>query len=317
MLGAANLRDNLNGAGNRQGEIPLYPPDEVLKIVTRMGEGVAGGMNRTNLGRERANLAEAKRIQELEEPLSQLSVKQLRLKFDEEGITTLPMIWKELRCECGVCKANSKDDNRREKVLRIRGDLKVGQMNIQCKYTDGNGVPYAFSFSSNTPSSSSSSSSASSSSSPSLLQISGGGHQPLDSLVPIDALIRLGKETEDSSNEFTIKSIREDPEKNGWVVTTSITYEPPHSLPAGSRGLMKQPIFHHTLATRKRPFIDMLVQKALQEERQKAGRDIGGGIHQGGFDNLYTLMAGGKVDCPMCLSKCVRPTTPKCVHVVS
>ena len=37
-------------------------------------------------------------------------------------------------------------------------------------------------------------------------------------------------------------------------------------------------------------------------------------LHEQGFLILFKLMAGQPVDCPLCLSNCIRPTVTACVH---
>ena len=75
-----------------------------------------------------------------------------------------------------------------------------------------------------------------------------------------------------------------------------------------------RPFFKHDVAANKKPYIDMLVSKNLQEKQEQLkgkGFDVGNSrssLHDQGFATLYKLMAGQAVECPLCMEPAFRPT---------
>ncbi len=65
------------------------------------------------------------------------------------------------------------------------------------------------------------------------------------------------------------------------------------------------PVFRHTLAMRKKPYIDML----LMREKEM------GVLLSSGFKAIIDIISGGSAECAICLNAIKQPVVTKCTHV--
>ncbi|KAG5182297.1 hypothetical protein JKP88DRAFT_348976 [Tribonema minus] len=77
----------------------------------------------------------------------------------------------------------------------------------------------------------------------------------------------------------------------------------------------KGAIWKHAVASRKQPYIELLLASEREKRVTGGGGSSSGGIHTAGFQTVYKAMAGDEVHCPICLGSVVRPCVTMCVHV--
>jgi hypothetical protein len=71
-------------------------------------------------------------------------------------------------------------------------------------------------------------------------------------------------------------------------------------------------------SARKKPYVDLLVTKGMQDKKKQQGSSssvaVHETVHEQGFSTLYKIMAGQDVDCPICMMPLTQPTFTPCVH---